>query len=318
MITVLGFLLVVMPAVFQMFTKAPKGATMLRQFQPFMTNARLDGYQQEIATINAAVHETDTAVAQRLATAGVEKPGSGTEAADYAGFAAQWPAIDADMTSLMDKVQGNLGNYRAVGALPSFDLFPWFFVVPGVLLLGLGLLGRFVPARRLPALIGAGAIGAGLVAAPFAFQMFSRAPEGGHMMTAFRSIETTQNVEQIQGYFSTMAIGQGAIRLQIVPALEATGLSPGQIAAAYPQVAALDAEWVHILNDMTPMIGAMADNVSGYQAVASLPPFPLFPYFFVLPGLIALGLAAVGVRQGRRVSDLAVVTEPARVPEGVS
>jgi len=30
----------------------------------------------------------------------------------------------------------NLGNYAAVDALPPFPLFPWFFVLPGVLVVG--------------------------------------------------------------------------------------------------------------------------------------------------------------------------------------
>jgi hypothetical protein len=110
-------------------------------------------------------------------------------------------------------------------------------------------------------------------------------------MTAFQDIETTQNVQHIQGYFGSMAVGQGAIRLDIVPALEQTGLTQADIAQRFPALAALDTDWVHILNDMTPMIGAMSDNVTNYQAVASLPPFPLFPWFFVVPGVFVAGLA---------------------------
>jgi hypothetical protein len=119
------------------------------------------------------------------------------------------------------------------------------------------------------------------------------------MMTAFKTIETTQNVQEIQGFFGEMAEGQGAIRLEIVPSLEKSGLTSAQISAKFPAVVALDGHWVHILNDMTPMIGAMSDNVANYQAIASLPPFPLFPWFFVLPGLIVGGLAVAagsGVR----------------------
>ena len=101
-----------------------------------------------------------------------------------------------------------------------------------------------------------------------------------------------------------MAEGQGAIRLEIVPALETAGLSTTlRSRTIFPAVATLDAQWVHILNDMTPMIGAMSDNVSNYQGLDSLPPFPLFPWFFVLPGLMVavLGLAAGpgGVAGGR-------------------
>ena len=132
--------------------------------------------------------------------------------------------------------------------------------------------------------------------------MFTRAPKGGDMMTAFKDIETTQNVQKIQGYFSTMAIGQGAIRLEIVPALERSGRSAEQIATELPAVTELDRDWVHILNDMTPMIGAMSDNVPNYQAIAALPSFPLFPWFFVIPGVLVAGLAAVPIQRRRTAS----------------
>ena len=42
---------------------------------------------------------------------------------------------------------------------------------------------------------------------------------------------------------------------------------------------------------MTPLIGVMSDNIDNYDAVASLPPFSLFPWFFVLPGLLVAALA---------------------------
>jgi hypothetical protein len=144
-------------------------------------------------------------------------------------------------------------------------------------------------------------LGLGLVAAPAVFQMFQRAPDGGRMMSAFQKIETTQNVQHIQGYFGSMAVGQGAIRLDIVPALVQTGLTRAEIAQRFPALATLDTNWVHILNDMTPMIGAMSDNVVNYRAVASLPPFPLFPWFFVVPGLLVFGLA-VGAGTRRDVA----------------
>ena len=53
----------------------------------------------------------------------------------FAQFSGQWGAIDTHMTHLLDEVQGNLPNYQAVAALPSFTLFPLFFVIPGALVL---------------------------------------------------------------------------------------------------------------------------------------------------------------------------------------
>ena len=39
----------------------------------------------------------------------------------------------------------NLDNYAAVDALPSFPLFPWFFVIPGVLIVGFAVLAGMWP-----------------------------------------------------------------------------------------------------------------------------------------------------------------------------
>ncbi len=306
-VIVLGAGLIAAPFAFQMFQRAPKGASMLTEFKPFMTTARLDGYQHEIAVIGAGVDQVGSSVGPYLQQAAGTASLAGAYPS-YGQLASQWPAIDQKMTSLLDKVQGNLGNYRDVAALPSFSLFPWFFVIPGILMLGSGLV--LLRRRRTGVVVLVAVVGLGLVLAPVAFQMFSRAPAGGHMMTAFRDIETTANVTEIQDDFSVMASGQGAIRLDIVPALESAGLSQPQIAERFPAVDALDADWIHILNDMTPMIGAMSDNVPNYQAMAALPPFALFPWFFVIPGVLLLGAAGwIGLRLPESTAGAAGATE---------
>ena len=288
---VIGAGLVIAPFAFNMFARTPKGAVMLSEFRPFMTTARLDGYQAEIKQIDAAVEENRSAVRPYLVSTGLTRQELDTQFPSLAALDAQWPAINSDMTGLLDKVQANLGNYQAVDALPSFRLFPWFFVIPGVLILATALAALLWPRWWRAARWTIAVVGVGLVLAPAVFQMFGRAPDGGRMMSAFKTIETTANVTKIQDYFATMSSGQGDLRLGVVPALTQSGLSEAQITERFPAVAAVDSDWVHILNDMTPMIGAMSDNVPNYQAIASLPPFPLFPWFFVLPGVLVVGAA---------------------------
>ena len=129
------------------------------------------------------------------------------------------------MTEPARRGQGNLGNYqddRGAAELPA---------VPVVLRHPRRPRRWRCRCWRLPggssADRGAGSrsrsSGIALILAPVAFQMFTRAPHGAQMMSAFKDIETTQNVERIQGYFSTMAVGQGAIRNDIVPALGTPG-----------------------------------------------------------------------------------------------
>jgi hypothetical protein len=163
------------------------------------------------------------------------------------------------------------------------------------------------------------ALGVGLILAPFAFQMFSRAPQGGDMVTAFKSIETRANVQKVQGHFGTIAVGQGSISSELIPALHAKGLTSKQIAQRLPAVARLRDRWVKILNNMTPMIGVMSDNVGNYNAVAALPSFPLFPWLFVVPGLLVVGLALLaGIRGTPKAPQELHSVEPQRSADAIA
>jgi len=300
-IAVLGLGMIAAPAIFQMFHRAPLGAEMIKDFKPYMTTTRLAGFQRELRQIDAGVSDTNTNVAHALA-------GTGTAAhrrfdARYPGFADfqdKWGAIYADMKHLMDTIQSNRVNYLAMEGLPDFRLFPWFFVIPGVLIVLLAAAGRRRAARW--AIAG---VAVALLVAPFAIGLFGAGPKGAKMMTAFQTLETRQKVQTIQGYFATIAVGQGTLRLELVPALRKDGLSTSQIAARFPGMTTLNDRWIPILNDMTPMIGTMSDSVDNYQAVSALPSFTLFPWFFVAPGLL---LAALALGAGRHRSATSLRT----------
>ena len=50
------------------------------------------------------------------------------------------------------------------------------------------------------------------------------------------------------------------------------------------------------------MIGTMSDNVGNFDAVVALPPFWLFPWFFVLPGALVAGCALIARREEPRAA----------------
>lgn len=51
---------------------------------------------------------------------------------------------------LVDTMQKDVNNYKQANSLPSFRLFPWFFVVPGILLVALAGFGLYKD-KRTPA-----------------------------------------------------------------------------------------------------------------------------------------------------------------------
>lgn len=308
-IALIGVGLVLAPFAFRMFERGPEGAVMIDEFQPFMTEERVEGFQGHMALIDAAVAEGDAGVRAHLAEeADIDDGVFDEQFASFVAFAEVWPAIEADMGDLLTKVNGNVNNYEAVAALPPFGLFPWFFVVPGLLVAVFALVGLRTGARRWATVLAG--LGVALVLAPAVFGMFTRAPAGGEMMDDFETFMVRERVQTIQGYFGTMSSGEGGIRLGLVPALAESGLSPDEIAARFPAVAELREAWVGIVGDMTPMIGAMSDNVDNYDAVAALPPFPLFPWFFVVPGVLIAVLALVARRRPQQATDPAVVRSP--------
>jgi hypothetical protein len=282
-----GLGLVLAPAVFQMFSRAPSGASMIDDFRPYMTVEQIELFQGYMTEIGEAVDETDGDLrADLVASGAVDDSTYETDFALVANLVDEWPVIDEDMSDMLATMDENRGNYAAVDALPSFDLFPWFFVIPGVLVVATAAVmlvrdrrGRSVTVGRW-ILVG---LGVAIVLAPVAFQMFSRAPDGGVMINDFRSLMTRERVQNVQGYFVTLGTSEGQLRTAVVPLAE----DP----AAYPAVAQFNEDWPTITGDFAPMIGTMADNVDNFADVDALPAFPLFPWFFVIPGVMIAGLA---------------------------
>jgi hypothetical protein len=99
-----------------------------------------------------------------------------------------------------------------------------------------------------------------------------------------------EKVTTVQGYFITIGTGEGELRTGVLPA---SGITRGSA----PAVERLNAEWPRINGDLAPMVGVMADNLDNYAAVDALPPFALFPWFFLIPGLaVAVTAASLLVR----------------------
>ncbi len=303
-ILLLGIGLIAAPAVFQMFSRAPKGGEMINEFRPFMEASKVEQFQDYMAQIDSAHSETSEKLpAFASDNAGMDGETFDTEFPSTAAFNDQWPAIFKDMNDgMLVTMEEMVDNFAAVDALPPFPLFPFFFVAPGIMisLLAWSALqadkkGTSTRSRlKLLALLGIG-----LIAAPAIFQMFGRAPKGAEMINEFRSLMTEEKLARVQGYFLVLGAAEGELRNSVEPAL---GLSGSQLGSDFPALAGFHLDWGKISGDMAPMIGAMADNIDNYEAVDALPPFTLFPWFFVIPGVMVAALALAASARGPGLS----------------
>lgn len=299
----LGVALALAPVVLQMFTRGPGGAAMLADFEPYMRPAVIGEFQGYIDTVDAGAQELQGR-ARFVAASQLGMPADAfdTEYSALVQFEKDWPKAREDMRVLLDTIEANIGNYNSVGALPSFRLFPYFFVLPGLMIAAVGVVGlrrqRSGRSTRAPAR-GLAALGVALIAAPLVFQMFSRAPDGEQMLDEFRPLMTTERITTVQGYFVTMAGGEAAVRGQLLPALDKAGVGEPERRALLPSSYGFTEVWTRMANQMAPMLAAMNDNLDRYNGLIALPPFGLFPWFFVFPGVLLILLGVVAARASR-------------------
>jgi hypothetical protein len=305
-VLVIGVGLLAAPFIFQMLAfdnRAPKGGVMINEFRPYMTDARITKFDGFMDLINRA-EQSYRADLRPVVAAAQKNPAQQGAFASVEDWTTKWEGdrgIHKDMTGILADVRRNLDNYKAVDNLPPFKLFPFFFIMPGLIIIFLArsALRRM---RRGAGPGGAGkglvVMGVGLIAAPFIFQMMggeNRAFQGNAMIQDFKPIMTNARVTTVQNYFPVIGLGEGQIRNQLVPLAKAQ--SPD---ANYPVINELSQQWPTIASEFAQFLGVMSDNRDNFAAVKALPPFALFPFFFILPGLMVAGLALAARPRGAR------------------
>jgi hypothetical protein len=259
-----GLALILIPVFTGMWSRAPRGQTLIHQFAPYMREPHLGRLVSDVNVLDAAFAQTRHLPA-------------------VAHFAAStWPPTAAAFRTVLGAVTANRGAYESLAALPTFGLFPIFLVIPGVLLIALALLALISPRRWQRARLGVAVVGAALVLAPVALGLFSAGSQGAHLISAFAPVESRATVVKLQQGFSNAIIGESDV---------SSAVSSRAETHHYPAGATLERRWIRILGDLTPLLGVMSDNVSNYQAVAGLPSFTAFPWLFAGPGLLALLIA---------------------------
>lgn len=288
---IIGLGLAVAPAIFGMFSRAPAGGRMISDFKPYVQPATLQSFGADLDVIDAA-HTEVTGLTPAARSGAV------------ADFNREWPRIHDEMGSMLSTIEANVTRFDGLVALPPFWAFPWFFVLPGLMIAGLSVWAlRSPPSRRRLATLVLAVVGLSVIAAPAVFQMFTRAPGGAAMINDFRPLMTTAKIGEIQSSFLVIAGAEGELRNQVLA--QAGG------ASFAPAIGRFVEEWPRIAAEMAPMIGAMADNLDNFAGVDALPPFWLFPWFFVIPGVLVVALALVARPAGARTPAPAPALAPA-------
>lgn len=220
-------------------------------------------------------------------------------------------------TTMLSVMNRDLGAFKAMAGLPPFGLFPWFFVLPGLIMVIASVVylrrtsrlaaGKTASTGRGPATVLA-VIGLLMIVAAFApmppgfRSIWTVAPQGASMLSDFAGpvspggppVMSAHTVEAFDGYLAKMKAGDSEIvpMVQDVAALYGKTVSTSQAVRfvksdpALSQVAAVMSGFPAMYRNFHNMLTTMAKDLPDYKAVAALPPFTLFPWFFILPGAI--------------------------------
>jgi hypothetical protein len=161
-VLVIGVVMIVAPFVMGLPSKAAAGERMLGDFQPIMAPDQVqktaDYYYKVFVPLGQITPVFTDANAnkfggylQGMQASGLKIPPAAAQ--DFTGLvgmmkqavpiAQRVPGGLQHYKPLVDTMQGNVGDFKKVNSLPSFNLFTWFFVVPGILLVLLSGAGLF-------------------------------------------------------------------------------------------------------------------------------------------------------------------------------
>ena len=138
-------------------------------------------------------------------------------------------------------------------------------------------------------------IGLALVIAPFALSLPSKASAGERMLTGFHQVMQPDQVAITAHYYNDVFTPLGKIVplfSQMPPAMQ-TGF--GQMVQSVHVDPRVFGEVPAGLQHYGPLVSTMQANVDNYAQVDSLPSFRLFPWFFVIPGVLLLVISVLGL-----------------------
>lgn len=340
-----GVGLIAAPSIFGMWQRAPRGAQMIQGFSTIMSARNvpviagygrtvLGGFGDSPQIIEDAAHHFSgghVTLDYQQASSFIQKQ------PDLGGLAytqRELPTLGPPFSTLLSLLYKDQPYFSGMVGLPNFALFPWFFVLPGLLVAAGAVVflrkdgrpgAQGTPARaRKPAIL-VGVVGVVLAAAPMLpmppglHSIRTVGPHGATVLTDFagplgsgspQPVMSMRTVHQFDEYVSQMK----AASAQIVPAVQDSARAFAHVRissttarnflASDPNLVLADTlatGFAPMYRQFHDMLATMALDMGDYQAVRALPSFELFPYFFLIPGLLLVLAAFAGMLRGEPI-----------------
>ncbi len=151
LILLVGIALLIAPAGYKMFDRAPAGADMMKDFEPVLTRpnvATFQGHMQTFGGMQADMKKMIPAFAQQMGVS--EEQLNQMMQQQFPGVATgmgQMDVMGQDFSTVISVMDRNVENFQKADQLPMRTM-PWFFVIAGVILIVLAGAQLMMPATK--------------------------------------------------------------------------------------------------------------------------------------------------------------------------
>ncbi len=312
-IVLVGVLLAVFPVATGMFGKTSGVEKLTGDFRASFTTDAVAQTRTDLDGIVAMSSELQTKTLPALPEALGMTPEDfsaflGTAYPDVAAGIPQLEAIIPRFEALVAGFEAQAPNFREADSIPTSSLssrvVPYLFLVPGLLLIGLGAAGLARRNGRAPrvALVAAAVVGVGLAGGALVLSVHSKGEAVDAMTEAFAPVFTDAGVEQARLDLAVVQSTAAELQTEALPGLAtALGMSNeefmGFIAANFPDVAAGVSSLDTVLPRFETLVNGIDANIGSFQQASDLPtgsmPATSLAWWLIVPGVL-LVLVPVG------------------------
>lgn len=298
LVILVGVVFIVVTLINNLFAVGPAFEEMITDFRPLLAEESLNTARADIAVLEAAGEEFQTAVAPGMAQA------LGMTPEEFAGMVqGQYPAVAQGMQSLpeitatfsglIDTLDSQRALFESADAIPSDDLpattVPWIITISGLLAIAAGVM-LFMPGRVWAIL--AVVLGAVLLIATFALNLPQKAADADELNENLTPIYTQELIDGATGSLAIIgAMGQ-EMQTKMLPDLAAAlGMSPDELNAFmgenFPATAAAMQSMPDSLPRFESFVGIFAMNLDNYETIQPVSFTPII-WMMVIGGILIL------------------------------
>ena len=278
LVILVGVVFIVVTLINNLFAVGPAFEEMITDFRPLLAEESLNTARADVAVLEAAGEEFQTAVAPGMAQA------LGMTPEEFAGMVqGQYPAvaqgmqalpeITATLSGLIDTLDSKRALFESADAIPTNDLpattVPWIITISALLAIAIGVM-LFMPGQVWP--IAAIVLGAGLVIVTFALSLPQKAADADELNDNLTTIYTQELIDGATGSLAIVGAMGEEMQTKMLPDLAAAlGMSPDELNAFmgenFPATAAAMQSMPESLPRFDGFVGTFAMNLDNYETI---------------------------------------------------